>query len=94
VHDCEIRHANYIANWTDLKVPKGLVVHVPHSSIVIPPEVRAQFVVSDTDLANEASESADLWREWLAETDWPEATRIIAKASRAVIGVERYPDDA
>lgn len=72
----------------------GLVVHVPHATLFIPSHCRAQFGVSDEQLAAEAQASADLHTDMLARQAWPGATIIEASVSRVVLDVERYPDDA
>ncbi len=72
----------------------GLVVHVPHASLVLPPEVRGQFVLDAAALAEEARVSADLWTDDLARAAWPDAVQVVAPVSRLVVDVERYADDA
>ena len=72
-----------------------LVVHVPHSSTVIPPEVRQTFCLDDHELQ----------REFLCMTDWhtdrlfdpvlePGGTLFVNRVSRLVVDPERFPDDS
>jgi N-formylglutamate amidohydrolase len=70
-----------------------LVIHVPHASTSIPPELRDRFLLDDHGLKAEADESADLWTDELAKQAWPDAMRIEASVARIVVDVERYSDD-
>ncbi len=70
-----------------------LVIHVPHASTTIPPDVRDQFTLSPPALAAEARLSADLLTDELARAAWPSATIVAAEVSRLVVDVERYADD-
>lgn len=72
----------------------NIVVHVPHASTHIPPELRAQFLLSAGALLDEAMQSADLYTDDLAQRAFPNATHIIAEVSRVVVDVERYEIDA
>ena len=72
----------------------NIVVHVPHASTHVPPELRAQFLLSAGALLDEAMQSADLYTDDLAQRAFPNATHIIAEVSRIVVDVERYEIDA
>lgn len=72
----------------------GLVIHVPHASIEVPPGFAEQFRISEKEIQAEAHISADLYTDLLAEAVWPDVTRIVAPVSRIVCDVERYAEDA
>ena len=70
------------------------LIHVPHASIMIPREVREQFILTDEELSPEAIESADLHTDELARAAWPSARILTASVSRLVVDVERFADDS
>lgn len=80
-----------VSDWS--RIVSQLVIHVPHASTTIPPDVREQFTLSASALAAEARLSADLLTDELARAAWPSATIVAAEVSRLVIDVERYADD-
>lgn len=74
--------------------PIPLVVHVPHSSTIIPPEIRHTFCLGDERFQ----------RELLCMTDWYTdrlfsgavelgGTLFVNRLSRLVVDPERFPDD-
>jgi N-formylglutamate amidohydrolase len=68
-------------------------VHIPHDSIVIPSADRPDFLVSDSDLAQELLRltdwhTADLYAENASPGDC-----VRAEVSRLVVDVERFADD-
>jgi len=70
------------------------VLHIPHSSVVIPPEIRETFVVSDDELAQELLVSTDWYTDELFALPAPEAVAVRFPVSRLVIDPERFVDDA
>lgn len=75
--------------------PIPLVVHVPHSSTIIPPDIRQTLCLDDHDLQ----------RELLCMTDWYTdrlfdpvldmgGTLFVNRVSRLVVDPERFPDDS
>ena len=73
-----------------------VVIHVPHSSTVIPPWVRARITLDDTDLHSELQAMTDADTDQIAEL----ASRVcpvrpwifVNRLSRLVIDPERFPD--
>ncbi|MGO4205522.1 N-formylglutamate amidohydrolase [Rhodococcus sp. TAF43] len=75
-----------------------VIVHVPHSSRFIPPEIRADLVLDDDELAAELDEATDTATAEIAaaaldHVRW-RPTVVINKLSRLVIDPERFPDDS
>lgn len=70
-----------------------LIVHVPHASVAIPDDNWSEFLVSRSEVEDEALASADLYTDEMARQAWPNAQIIEAKVSRIVVDVERYDDD-
>ncbi len=74
-----------------------VVLHVPHGSSWIPPEVRAGIVLSDAELSAELLAITDADTDVIAEgaadlasvRPWIFANRV----SRLVIDPERFPDE-
>jgi N-formylglutamate amidohydrolase len=74
--------------------PPNLILHIPHSSRLIPAEERAQLAPDDRTLALEVLRMTDAFTDHLfAETPF-EAARVVFPVSRLVCDVERFPDDA
>ena len=72
-----------------------IIFHIPHSSTLIPPDVRKQMIVSDSALKEELRVLTDhhthqLFAECAQESD----ELIVHPVSRLVVDVERFPDDA
>lgn len=71
-----------------------LILHIPHSSPLIPAEERAQLLPDDAALAREVLAMTDAWTDGLvADLDLP-ARRLVFPVSRLVVDVERFPNDA
>ncbi len=79
-------------NCANRKTP--LVIHVPHASVEVPGWAREPFLVDHQGVLEEASISADLFTDRLAQEAWPDADIVAAELSRIVVDVERYSDDA
>ena len=72
-----------------------VLIHVPHASRVIPPEVRADLLVTDVELAVELDESTDTATDAIAAaavrpTRWRPAT-VVNRFARLVVDPERSP---
>ncbi|WP_241665915.1 N-formylglutamate amidohydrolase [Prescottella subtropica] len=74
-----------------------VVVHVPHSSRTIPPQIRADLLLDDAALAAELDEAtdtatADIAAAALAHVRY-RPTLVVNPFSRLVVDPERFPDD-
>jgi len=68
-----------------------MILHIPHSSRVIPENLGDQIVLSDGDLAAELTLMTDAFTDDLFTV--PEATILRFPISRLLVDVERFPDD-
>jgi N-formylglutamate amidohydrolase len=69
------------------------VLHVSHSSRVVPPAARSAIVLSDEDLAAELLRMTDAHTDQLFRLD-PRVTRaVVFPVSRLVVDPERFSDD-
>ena len=68
-----------------------MILHIPHSSIIIPEDLRDQIVLSDRDLYAELNLMTDRFTDELFTL--PEATILRFPISRLLVDVERFPDD-
>ncbi len=71
----------------------SIILHIPHSSMVIPPDVRSQFVLSDVELHRELLRMTDLFTNELFSLDERIATSVVFDVSRLVVDPERFLDD-
>jgi N-formylglutamate deformylase len=76
-----------------MKLPPWVVLHVPHDSTVIPPEVREQFVLSDLELEREIDRLTDHHTFDLFANEELVHQVVWARFSRLVVDVERFADD-
>ena len=74
--------------------PPWVVIHVPHDSIVIPSEVRSQFLLTDEELQNELRLMTDHHTHDLFTVCAGADAIFRAPVSRLVVDVERFADDA
>jgi N-formylglutamate deformylase len=72
----------------------NLILHIPHSSRLIPPEERARFAPDDRALALELLRMTDAFTDDLFVATPFETARVVFPVSRLVCDVERFPDDA
>ncbi|QGV82164.1 N-formylglutamate amidohydrolase [Streptomyces ficellus] len=74
-----------------------VVLHVPHSSRVVPGDVRAGIVLDDRALAEELDHITDAYTERIAATAAGAARvapwRFVNGLSRLVVDPERFPDE-
>lgn len=68
-----------------------MILHIPHSSCVIPDDFRDQIVLSDNELSTELL----LMTDWFTDELFvlPETTILRFPISRLLVDVERFPDD-
>jgi N-formylglutamate amidohydrolase len=71
-----------------------LVLHIPHSSPLIPSEERENLRPDDQTLARELLAMTDAWTDRLVAGLRLPASRLVFPVSRLVVDVERFPDDA
>ncbi|RAL31010.1 N-formylglutamate amidohydrolase [Rhodococcus sp. AQ5-07] len=73
-----------------------VIIHVPHSSHLIPPAIRADLMLTDKELADELDEATDTATDQIALTALAHVrvrpTIVINELSRLVIDPERFPD--
>jgi N-formylglutamate amidohydrolase len=74
--------------------PGWVVLHVPHDSDYIPPSVLSQFVLDEAALRREAIRMTDHRTFDLFRADRCQGRYARAGASRLVVDVERFADDA
>jgi N-formylglutamate deformylase len=76
-------------------VAPAVVAHVPHSSVVLPAEVREELLISDPELRDEMLRLTDWYTDELfAGLTELGATRFVNRLSRLVFDPERFLDDA
>ena len=73
--------------------PPWVILHVPHDSTLVPPELRHQITLGDDELAQELIKMTDHRTLSLFASGVPEAQVIRAPVSRLVVDVERFEDD-
>ncbi len=71
-----------------------VILHVPHDSVVIPPEVRGQFLLGEAELQAELRRMTDHFTQALFCAGVDERRVVRAPVSRLVVDVERFPSDA
>ncbi len=73
-----------------------ILIHVPHASRVIPPEIRADLLLTDVELAAELDESTDTATDEIAAAALRHTrvrpSAVVNTFSRLVIDPERFPD--
>ncbi|WCT05943.1 N-formylglutamate amidohydrolase [Rhodococcus qingshengii] len=74
-----------------------VILHVPHASRVIPPEIRSSLTVTDDQLAAELDEITDAHTDAIAQhaaqSVTPRPWTLRNDLSRLVIDPERFPDE-
>lgn len=78
---------------SDLFYPPWVVLHIPHDSVNVPPEVRNQFLIDDDQLANELRLMTDHMTLTLFAHPTQSAVVVRAPVSRLVVDVERFDDN-
>lgn len=71
---------------------KPILLHIPHSSLHVPENVRPYFLVDQKELERELLLLTDLYTEELFELE--AAERLVFGVSRLVVDPERFEDDA
>lgn len=70
------------------------VVHIPHSSMVVPDDVRGTYMLSDAGLERELLRLTDRYTDELFAPDRAIAVSVVFGVSRLVVDPERFADDA
>jgi len=78
-------------NPLTLRRPPPFVMHIPHSSLVVPPSVRQQFVLKDDQLRRELLRMTDLFTDELFAS--PAVKSVVYPFSRLVVDPERFERD-
>lgn len=71
-----------------------VVSHIPHSSLIIPEDVRGQFLLIDEELWAEQQLMTDHFTDELFREAVLGVTDVIFQVSRLVVDPERFADDA
>lgn len=71
-----------------------VILHIPHASTVIPPEVRDQFVLGDEELGRELARMTDWHTDVLFAAPDARFEVVEFSVSRLVLDPERFVDDA
>jgi len=87
-----MRQSTETGNGMDAR--KIVVLHIPHSSRLIPADERAQLSVSEGELETELLRMTDAFTAELFPPTLHEAERVVFPVSRLVCDVERFPNDA
>ncbi len=70
-----------------------IVLHIPHSSTIIPPDIRDQFIVTEKELDDEIRLMTDHFTDELFVSDDLKSHSIIFPISRICVDPERFVDD-
>jgi N-formylglutamate deformylase len=70
-----------------------VVSHIPHASLMIPEDVRGQFVLSDQQLRAELRLMTDRSTDELFGEATPGAADVVFPVSRLVVDPERFEND-
>lgn len=93
--DSEIRlHDSSTQDIDQNILPPWTILHAPHDSIVIPAEIRPQFLLDDGRLALELRRMTDHATRRLFGPLASDDNIICSQVSRLVVDVERFADDA
>ncbi|MGL3109032.1 N-formylglutamate amidohydrolase [Bradyrhizobium sp. BR 1432] len=87
-----IRQSTEIRNGMDAR--KIAVLHIPHSSRLIPADERARLSLGESELETELLRMTDAFTDELFPPTLHEAERVVFPVSRLVCDVERFSDDA
>jgi N-formylglutamate amidohydrolase len=72
-------------------VKSALILHLPHSSVAIPPDVRSEILLDDQELSREILLITDRYTDELFVLEG--AVRVVNPWSRLVFDPERFRDD-
>ncbi|MEM5787899.1 MAG: N-formylglutamate amidohydrolase, partial [Syntrophobacteraceae bacterium] len=69
------------------------ILHIPHSSLLFPPDIRPTLTLSDAELAAELLRMTDLYTNELFRLDTAIAKYLVFPFSRLVVDPERFRED-
>ena len=69
-----------------------MILHIPHSSFIIPPETRTSICLGQEDLKQELARMADAFTDELFDLDEPHY-KVVYPVNRIVCDPERFLDD-
>ncbi len=76
------------------KTVPSAILHIPHSSRIIPPAARTSILLSDEALAREVLRMTDSFTDELFQVDPSLAIPVVFPVSRLVLDPERFLDDS
>ena len=79
---------------SSIRKPPAAVIHIPHSSLLIPDDVLDQYVIGKEELARELLRMTDRYTDELFELPEDMAMTVRFPVSRLVVDPERFVDDA
>ena len=71
----------------------AIILHIPHSSTLIPEEYRHQFVLGDEELGSEQLKVTDHFTDELFTGLLSSSNKVVANVSRLLVDVERFAND-
>ena len=72
----------------------SLVLHIPHASTEIPPDLRDTFLLSEQELQVEINRITDHATDLIFQEAFPAALAAVFPISRLVVDPERFCDDS
>jgi N-formylglutamate amidohydrolase len=93
LYDATAKRAVVFERNDQAPVPPQVIVHVPHSSRLLPDDARASILLSDEALDHELLRMTDAFTDEVFQLDSSIATPVIFLASRLAVDVERFADD-
>lgn len=67
-----------------------VIIHVPHSSRLIPDEYRSSYLLNDTELERELDLLTDHFTDTLFDINLPEVVSLVFPVSRFLVDPERF----
>ena len=71
-----------------------IVLHLPHTSTLIPEDLRQDFLLSDQELQEEPNQITDRATDVIFQQAFPSAKAIVFPGSRLVVDPERSSNDS
>jgi N-formylglutamate deformylase len=77
-----------------IQIPPGVVVHIPHASLVVPDDVATDLLLTPEELEHQLLVMTDRYTHELFAVPSTQATTVAFPVSRVVVDPERFADDA